>query len=388
MIVPRVLAVLLGSALPFGLALAGLRRAGRHGPVAPDAAALALGALAYAVAAVVEGALTDATGVSRHVGASSDPAVLAYAFLVAAPLEQGLKLAAFLPVWRARATSDRRAAVVRAALVALGFVTARSARELATTGTGAWAVAGAFVSVPAHLFFAAAWGYVLGRDPHKRLGGRAFDATWLAAMVFNGVFDHLAFELGPGALVATVPMLAAMGLGALAGARAITERERRDASHAPRPRRFLRAVAPPSMDAVRDALRRAERPVTLGWVAFGALVTTGVMTVLLAASVLLGHRLGVDFAAVDRGESSQGGAAPLLLLGSAALVAFPIAGYLVARASATRSVVEPALSAALAILGSLVLLGLAAPISLVFAIAFAPVAFGLACGGAWMGMGR
>jgi hypothetical protein len=50
--------------------------------------------------------------------------------------------------------------------------------------------------------------------------------------------------------------------------------------------------------------------------------------------------------------------------------------------------VEPALSAGLAIVGSLVLLGLAAPISVVFALAFAPIAFGLACAGAWFGMVR
>jgi hypothetical protein len=386
MLLGRAAAILFGALAPLAVALALLRRAGRRGPLRPELAALALGAIAYAVAAAVEGALTGVTGVSRHVGPSADPAVLAYAFLVAAPLEQGLKLAAFVPVWRARATDGLRAAVVRAALCALGFVIARAARELATSPPDAWAVLSTWASVPAHLFFAATWGFVLGRDPHKRIGGRGFDATWLAAMVFNGLYDHIAFERGHAALLATVPMLGAMALVAVAGARAIAERERRPT--APKPRRFLPSLTPPTIEAVREALRRAERPVTVGWVAFGALVTTGVMTALLAGSVVLGHRLGVDFAAVDRGETSQGGAAPLVLLGSAALGAFPFAGYLVARASATRSVIEPALSAALAIVGSLVLLGLAAPVSLVFALAFAPVAFGLACAGAWLGVGR
>jgi len=53
-----------------------------------------------------------------------------------------------------------------------------------------------------------------------------------------------------------------------------------------------------------------------------------------------------------------------------------------------RSVLEPAIGAALAIAGVLVLLGLAAPLAVVFAVAFAPVAFSLACAGAWIGMDR
>jgi hypothetical protein len=139
---------------------------------------------------------------------------------------------------------------------------------------------------------------------------------------------------------------------------------------------------------MREALRRTERPVMLTWIAFGALVTTGVMTANLAGAVALGHKLGVDFAAVDRPEVQTAAMAPLVLIGAAALAAFPIAGYLVARASSARSVLEPAISAALAILGALVLLGLAAPVAVVFALAFAPIAFGLACAGAWMGMTR
>lgn len=344
-----------------------------------------LGALAYALAALIERAVTSFTGVDGRADLSADPAVLAYAFLVAAPLEQGLKLAAFLPVWRSHATLGLRSSVTRAALCALGFVTARSAHHFATALPDAWAVLQAWLGAPAHLFFAAMWGFVLGRDPRKRVGGRAFDATWLVAMLFNGLFDQLTVR-GHAALIATAPILGTMAILTLAASRAISEQERRSGS--PKPRRFLSAIAPPSLEALRGALRRTERPVTIGWILFGALVTTGVLAAMLALAVVLGHRLGVDFAAVDRGESSQGGAVPLVLLGAAALAAFPVAGYLVARASATHSVLEPALSAALAILGTLVLLGLAAPVSLLFALAFAPIAFGLACAGAWVGVGR
>ena len=34
-----------------------------------------------------------------------------------------------------------------------------------------------------------------------------------------------------------------------------------------------------------------------------------------------------------------------------------------------------------------IMLGLAAPVAVVFALAFAPIAFGLACAGAWVGIG-
>lgn len=375
----------LGALAPLGLGLWLLRRAGRSTRLSADTGAVVLGALAYALAAFIERAVTSFTGVDGRADLSIDPAVLAYAFLVAAPLEQGLKLAAFLPIWRSKSTVGRRSAVMRAALCALGFVTARSAHHLATAVPDAWAVLQAWLGAPVHLFFAAMWGFVLGRDPRKRVGGRAFDATWLVAMLFNGLVDQVLVR-GHAALIAVVPILGTMAIITLAGSRAIAEHERRSGS--PKPRRFLSAIEPPSLEALRGALRRTERPVTIGWILFGALVTTGVITAMLAFAVVLGHRLGVDFAAVDRGESSQGGAVPLVLLGAATLGAFPVAGYLVARASATHSVLEPALSAALAILGTLVLLGLAAPVSLLFALAFAPIAFGLACAGAWVGVGR
>ena len=125
----------------------------------------------------------------------------------------------------------------------------------------------------------------------------------------------------------------------------------------------------------------------IGWIGLGALTTIGVITAAIAGAVVLGHRIGVDFAAVDRADGS-GSAAPLVLLGGAALLAFPVAGYLVSRASASRGVLEAAISAALAIAGALVMLGLAAPVAVVFAIAFAPIALALACAGAWVGVTR
>jgi hypothetical protein len=204
-------------------------------------------------------------------------------------------------------------------------------------------------------------------------------------MLFNGIYDHIAFGRTELALVATAPILLGMSLVAFTSLRDFARRERGE--DAPRQTRF--SIAPPSIGAVRAALRRTERPVMLGWIAGGALVTLGVLTAALAAAVALGRRAGLDFAAVDRGDSAGAAAVgPLLLLGAAALLSFLLAGYLVARASASRSVLEPAIAAALAIAGCLILLGLAAPVAVVFAVAFAPIAFGLSCAGAWVGMSR
>jgi hypothetical protein len=103
----------------------------------------------------------------------------------------------------------------------------------------------------------------------------------------------------------------------------------------------------------------------------------------LTASIAFGHYAHVDFAAVNEHDVST--TAPVALLGAGLLAAFPVSGFLVARGSGLPTLLEPALSAALAIIATLVLLGLAAPIAMVFALAFSPVAFALACAGAWVG---
>jgi hypothetical protein len=136
---------------------------------------------------------------------------------------------------------------------------------------------------------------------------------------------------------------------------------------------------------IRAAFLRGDEPLMLSWILGGVLVNIGVMTSGLATAVLLGNRMNVDFAAIDRGEGASG-AAPLALLAGATLTAFPFAGYVIARASGARSILEATTAAFLAIVAALVLLGLAAPIAVVFAVAFAPVALGLAGLGAWIGL--
>jgi RsiW-degrading membrane proteinase PrsW (M82 family) len=356
----------------------------------------ALGAILFLPAWRAEAWLAVWAGLDEHARTTTDVQALVYAFFVAAPLEQGLKVAAVGPVWRTHHFEGKIDGVVFAAASALGFITAHNLELFVASGASGLTLCRALLAVPAHLFFAATWGYALGREALATsqrggakhvLGGRTFKVTWLVAMLFNSLHDHLVFGRGPTALLGTLPILFAMAVIGLMFARELLKPP--EGAKATRRRRFLPAIAPPSIRAVREALSRSERPVMLTWIGVGALVTTGVITVAVGVAVALGRRFGVDFTAVDRGESAGlASLLPLVLLAGAALTAFPIAGYLVARASSTRSVLEPAIAAGLAIAGSLVLLGLAAPVAVVFATAFAPVAFGLACVGAWIGIAR
>ena len=124
----------------------------------------------------------------------------------------------------------------------------------------------------------------------------------------------------------------------------------------------------------------------LHWIAIGALVTLGVVLVALAGAVYVGHAIGVDFALADESDVRSSG--PLVLLGAGVLAGFPVAGYLVARASSAHSVLEPAMGAGVAIVAAVLLASLAAPVTAVFGLAAAPLAFALACGGAWFGLVR
>ncbi|WP_434046296.1 MULTISPECIES: PrsW family intramembrane metalloprotease [Sorangium] len=346
-----------------------------------------LGAIAFVPALLLEGFLQRWQGLDKVAG-TLDAVTLIYLFAVVAPLEQGLKVAAVAPMARLRTVDEPFDGLVYAAAAALGFVSAHNAMYLWGRPLSSIDVVRAALAVPAHLFFASLWGYALGRERKRPLGGRRFNAAWLAAMLLNGAYDYIVFACRPVALFIAAPMLLGVGFVTFLAARDLLRRSASPHSSQRRERRFLPHISPPSLGTMREALRRTERPLMLSWIAFGALVTVGVMTTTLALAVALGHRFGVDFAAVDRGDASTAAAAPLLLLVAAAIAAFPFAGYLVARASSTGSVLEPAASAALAILGSLVLLGLAAPVAVVFATALAPIAFSLACAGAWIGTTR
>jgi hypothetical protein len=296
-------------------------------------------------------------------------------FLFAAPLEEGAKVLAVWPLYAARRIPHVRQALVLAVAAGWGFATGE-ASALVSLSDGSWlGIARALLTVPPHVLSAVMWGVWLGTQTRAAW----FSLAWLAAMVLRGSFDHVVLGRGPGLMVLAIPLLFAL----LALAWAIARRAALEG-----PARGLGLEPgwsePPSLTAVWQALQPRQQPLMLLWIAFGALVTLGVGLAALAFAIFIGHRVGLDFAAADEADLRSNG--PLLLLALAIGAAFPTAGYLVARASGTRSVLEPALGASLATLAAVLFLSVTTPVAAVFALAITPVAFVLTCSGAWFGI--
>lgn len=340
------------------------------------ATALGFGALVALVAVVVERAVLAFTELSFDVRSSGMASALMASFLLAAPLEEALKTLVVWPLYRMRRIDGPRLGLCYAVAAAGGFSAAFGlARLLTVPWTGLWGLR-VLCAVPAQLFFTGVWGYALGA--RRGESGRWFAASWLGAVGMHGLYMHIVWGRGPGFLVAVVPLLVFMVLGAASALREVSPERRTLAK--------LHLPEPPRLSLVGEALNPRDQPLMLRWVVLGAFVNVGLMFALLVVAVAIGHRLGVDFSAAD--ESDMTSAGPLALLGAALLAAFPIAGYLVARASSAIGVLEPALAAALALAAIVAVLALVAPLGVLFALAVTPLAFGLACGGAWIGLER
>jgi RsiW-degrading membrane proteinase PrsW (M82 family) len=360
----------------------------------PSVGTFVLGALAAVPAFYLQSRAAAWTGLDVRTSVAGDAGALVFQFALVSPMREAAKVAASWPAFRSKHFKDPYDGLVYAALASMGFATVDGAWHLwRHPGEGIW-IARVLLALPAHLFFASLWGYSLGRAKQVKRPGRMFPLTWLAATLGHAFYAHFVYGRGPGAIVAAVPMLLSMAIVAVFIARDLRARGEAfgppgsDPTFGSRlsispPSMVKSSNRPPSLRAVREALRRADRPIMFRWIAVGALVTIGAMIVGLAASIAFGHYAHVDFAAVDEHDVST--TAPVALLGAGVLAAFPLSGFLVARASRVPTLLEPALSASLAIVASLVLLGLAAPVAMVFALAFSPIALALACAGAWVG---
>lgn len=345
-----------------------------------------LGGLGKAATFWAEGRASAWTGleIESHLAGNADALLFVFGF--AAPVREAAKVAAMWPAFRSRWFDEPMDGLVYASSAALGFATIENALMLREHPFGWIWIARTAIALPAHVFFACAWGYALGRAKRIKRPGPIFPAAWLVATAMHGLYAHLVYGRGSGALVGTIPMLAAMAVATAFAIRDLKAREDRSSRTSillERVSSLYVVSAPPSLRQVREAMRREGQPITLRWIVFGALVTVGAMTVGIALSVALGHSLHVDFSTVDEHDVTTTG--PVALLGSGLLAAFPVSGYLIARASNLPTLLEPALASGLAIVLTLVLLGLAAPVAVVFALAFSPIAWGLACAGAWVG---
>jgi hypothetical protein len=305
-----------------------------------------------------------------------------------APAQEAGKVAAAWPAFLSKHFDEPYDGVVYAASSALGFAAVENGFILHAHPTGGIWLARALLSLPAHVFFACFWGYALGRAKHSKARIPIFPAAFLASIVAHGLYAHFVYGRGPGALLAVTPMLAVMGVVVWLLARDLRLRGDRPSrlpsgSGGSRLSRLSIVAQPPSLSAVRSALTRADQPVKVRWVFFGSLVTIGAMIVGLGAGVLMARLLKIDLSTVD--EHDVGAAAPVLLLGIGLLASFPTSGWLIARAAGVRTLLEPALACVLALVITLAGLGFAAPFTVVFALALSPIAWVLACVGAWIG---
>lgn len=333
------------------------------------------------------------TGLDMRAAVVGEAGALIYMFALVAPLREALKVAAVWPAFRSKHFDEPYDGIVYASAAALGFASVENAVLLYMHPAGAIWIARALLALPAHVFFACLWGYALGRAKQPKVPNGIFPFAWIVATAAHGLYAHFVYGRGPGALVTVVPLLVAMGTVAWFAARDLRARGERNSREpgGANGNRLSRTSwapvsfgrAPPSLRTVREALRRADQPILLRWILFGALVTMGTMVAGLGLSVGLGLWAHIDFSLVDEHDVTT--TAPLALLSAGLLAGFPVAGFLVARASNLPTLLEPALATGLAILATLIVLGFAAPIALVFALAFSPVAFGLACAGAWIG---
>jgi hypothetical protein len=340
------------------------------------ALSFALGLAVAPLALWFERTMLSFTELSFDVRSAGVGSSLLASFLLAAPLEESTKTLTVWPLYRLRRIDGPELGLCYALATAGGFAASAGVYRLLSMPLDWLLGLRVLCQVPAHLFFTGVWGYVLGlRRGQNR---HWFAATWLLCVAMQGLYGHIVWGRGPGFLVAVLPLLAfiALGAGSVLG--------EVDPEHHTLSR--LHLPEPPRLSLVTEALSPRDQPLMLRWVVLGAFVNVGLMFALLVGAVALGHRLGVDFSAAD--ESDMTSAVPLVLLGAALLASFPIAGFLVARASSAIGVLEPALAAALALTAIIAILALVAPLGVLFALAVAPLAFGLACGGAWIGLDR
>ena len=330
--------------------------------------------------------LWEWTGLSLLVTPGKESEALLAMFLFAAPLEEGAKVLGIWAFYSSRRLFDVRHAIVLSAFSGVGFAAGKASAVVMVGGTDGLTLLRAGLCILPHVACAVMWGSTLG----VRARTTWFALAWMLATLLRGGFDHIVFGRGPGVMILGLPLLMTMaGLAYVFGRRAMA----REAALVPSIGRSARRSRssglwsePPSVRQMWQLLQPKQSPLMLHWIGLGTLVTAGVGLSAIAVALYAGHAMGLDFATADEADVRSNG--PLFFLATAIGSAFPIAGYLVARASGTRSVLEPALGAALAVLGGVLFLSVTTPIAAVFALALAPIAFVLASGGAWFGIAR
>src|SRR5450755_872649 len=238
------LAAALLALLPLGLAFLVWRRVSVLGRVSRRLTIVMAvgGALSALFAAYVERVLLSFTGLTLDVATSGASGALLATFLLAAPLEEALKVGVVWPLYRTRRIDTPRLGVCYAAAAGAGFSAVKGVVLVIAGGGMGITVLRAVVSVPAQLFFAGLWGYALGTRRSSR-GGHWFSLAWLAATLLHGLHDHIVWGRGPGLLVTVLPLFVFMGVGAWIALR--------DVAPDSLPHEHSLIPAPPSLHSMR-----------------------------------------------------------------------------------------------------------------------------------------
>jgi hypothetical protein len=302
--------------------------------------------------------------------------LFSFSVLVAAPLEEALKVAVAWPFYLSRRLGTGRGAALHVAVIVAGYTFAECVLWPAFGHDSSWmGLVRLGLTLPAHFLLSGLWGYLLGLERRDRY----FGAVWLVCAVLRGAYEHLISTGSAAYLAIALPVILLLVLATL-----LLLRVRDDPSRARSSVHSLLERA--SVASVRSALSRRGQPVMVHWILMGISITFGVTLVFLASAVYLGHAWGIDFALAD--EDGLEGLLPVLLLVAALLLAFPFSGYLIARASGVKSVLEPAWATGTTILVVLGVFSVTEPSAVVIALAIAPVGLTLACVGAWLGLDR
>jgi len=345
-----------------------------------------------------QGAMLDILGWSTSASAAGTGNAMLAAAAVLAPIEQAALVLIVWPIYRSQRLHDRRAALSAGLLVGLGFAIADGGWLITTAGSVgmiARVLVRATHMIGAAMIWTAAASYDQNHQKHW------FPLAWLVAVVVQGFGNHVALAMAPAFCIVALPTFLAMLIAAVSELR-----QAKDKPHLPAEidevdfdseegyrgkysalRRLSRVSVlhdRPTIHQIRVAWKHQHRPALLHWIAAGTAISLGSLLVSLGLSVLVARWLGMDLSSVDDGDAT--GTGPLLLMGTFILAAFPISGYLVALASAADSVFEPGMGALVAIVVVIALLSMTAPVGVVLALAIAPLAFGLACVGAWFGL--
>lgn len=342
-------------------------------------ALMAAGAALAVPVVLLTSYILDSLGWTTLVKTSGPAIALASTIGIIAPLEQAALVVVVWPWYRAHRLERLGTAISGGAIAAAGYGVVTAVITAATVTNG-WALTRVLANFITQVFCAAVWASCLSSTQSRYR--HYFPLAWLLAVVLDGFMRHLLEGRGSGWQVVALPLLLAMLLAAWHVREKLSED--RETLAPARHSRLGILVDPHGIGTMRAAWHHAHRPALLHWIVGGAFVCFGANIFCFALGVGVAHLLHIDLSRVN--ETDVNAMAPLAILGSAVLLSYPLSGYLTAKASAADSVFEPGVAALISIIALTVLLSIAAPVTIVLGLALAPVAFGLACLGAWLGL--